>query len=44
MERGEPEAHPRDRPKRELRLPDATLLIVSGVAGLAVLGHRRMKK
>jgi APA family basic amino acid/polyamine antiporter len=36
MERGEPHAHPRDRLKRELRLRDATLLIVSGVIGSGI--------
>ena len=36
MERAEPHAHPRDRLKRELRLRDATLLIVSGVIGSGI--------
>ena len=31
-----PESHPRDRLSRELRLSDATLLVVSGVIGLGV--------
>jgi hypothetical protein len=30
---GEPKAHPRDRLKRDLRLRDATYLVVSGVIG-----------
>jgi APA family basic amino acid/polyamine antiporter len=33
---GEPRAHPRDRLKRELRLRDATLLVVSGVIGSGI--------
>jgi APA family basic amino acid/polyamine antiporter len=33
---GEPHAHPRDRLKRELRLRDATLLIVSSVIGSGI--------
>jgi APA family basic amino acid/polyamine antiporter len=31
-----PESHPRDRLSRELRLTDATLLVVSGVIGLGI--------
>jgi APA family basic amino acid/polyamine antiporter len=31
-----PERHPRDRLRRELRLSDATLLVVSGVIGLGI--------
>ncbi len=36
MSDGEPRAHPRDRLKRELRLRDATLLVVSGVIGSGI--------
>jgi APA family basic amino acid/polyamine antiporter len=36
VDTGEPDAHPRDRLKRELRLRDATLLIVSGVIGSGI--------
>jgi APA family basic amino acid/polyamine antiporter len=36
VETGEPEAHPRDGLKRELRLRDATLLVVSGVIGSGI--------
>jgi len=35
-ETGEPHAHPRDRLKRELRLWDATFLVVSGVIGSGI--------
>jgi APA family basic amino acid/polyamine antiporter len=35
-ETGAPHAHPRDRLKRELRLWDATLLVVSGVIGSGI--------
>jgi APA family basic amino acid/polyamine antiporter len=33
---GEPKAHPRDRLKRDLRLRDATYLVVSGVIGSGI--------
>ena len=36
VDSGEPQAHPRDRLKRELRLTDATLLVVSGVIGSGI--------
>jgi APA family basic amino acid/polyamine antiporter len=36
VETGAPDAHPRDRLKRELRLPDATLIVVSGVIGSGI--------
>ena len=36
MPRDTPEAHPRDRLKRELSLRDATLLVVSGVIGSGI--------
>ena len=36
LETGEPDAHPRDRLKRELRLRDATLIVVSGVIGSGI--------
>jgi APA family basic amino acid/polyamine antiporter len=36
LETGEPHAHPRDRLKRELRLRDATLIVVSGVIGSGI--------
>jgi APA family basic amino acid/polyamine antiporter len=35
-ETGGPEAHPRDQLKRELRLSDATFLVVSGVIGSGI--------
>jgi APA family basic amino acid/polyamine antiporter len=36
MQPGEPDAHPRDRLRRELRLRDATFLVVSGVIGSGI--------
>ena len=36
MPESAPDAHPRDRLKRELHLRDATLLIVSGVIGSGI--------